>query len=113
MKRLVLMLMAGFFAMAGYAQEGHNIRFRIDGLTEGACIMAHYYADQNTIVDTSDVTPNGEVVFRGKEKLLNGVYILVLPSRNYIEFIVPKDDQTFEIQFDTTLKAENKKSLRF
>jgi peroxiredoxin len=111
MKRLVLMLMAGFFAMAGYAQEGHNIRFRIDGLTEGACIMAHYYADQNTIVDTSDVTPNGEVVFRGKEKLLNGVYILVLPSRNYIEFIVPKEDQTFEIQFDTTLKAENKKVL--
>lgn len=104
-KTIVLLLFVGF----GIAQGQHNISFKIDGLQPGdECILAHYYADQNRIVDTSEVNASGKVVFKGSNKLVNGVYIIVLPKKSYIEFIVPNDDQEFEISFDTTLMPQTK-----
>lgn len=97
------------FIGVSVAQAQHDITFKVDGLKPGdQCILAHYYADQNKIVDTSDVNSNGLVVFKGEQKLLNGVYIIVLPKKTYIEFIVPNDDQVFEIDFDTTLSPLKK-----
>ena len=94
-------------ATSAFAQ--YNIEFNIGGLKQGdKCILAHYYADQNKIVDTSAVNAQGKVVFKGENSLLNGVYIVVLPKKTYIEFVVPNDDQEFEIDFDTTLSPLNK-----
>lgn len=104
-KTIVLLLFVGY----GIANAQHNISFKIDGLQPGDdCILAHYYADQNRIVDTVAVNKQGKAVFKGPEKLLNGVYIIVLPKKTYIEFIVPYDDQEFEISFDTTLMPNTK-----
>jgi thiol-disulfide isomerase/thioredoxin len=89
--------------------QGHKIEFNIEGVSEGDCILAHYYADQNRIVDTSEVSSNGKVIFQGAESLLNGIYILVLPNRTYVEVVVPSDDQEFKISFDTTLSVMKKK----
>lgn len=100
-----------FLALIGAtaAQAQHNIKFRVNGLQPGEeCILAHYYADQNKIVDTSVVNKNGFVIFKGEDKLLNGVYIFVLPKKTYIEFVVPSTDQEFDITFDTTLSPLNK-----
>lgn len=104
-KTLVLLVFVGI----GFSNAQHNISFRIDGLKQNdQCILAHYYADQNKIVDTSYVNSSGMVEFKGENKLLNGVYIIVLPKKTYIEFIVPKDDQEFQITFDTSLSPSKK-----
>jgi hypothetical protein len=104
-KTIVLLLFVGF----GTATAQHDISFRIEGLQPGEeCILAHYYADQNRIIDTSTVNELGDVIFRGPDKLLNGVYIVVLPKKSYVEFVVPNDDQEFEISFDTTLSPSTK-----
>ncbi len=104
-KTLILLAFVG----ANLANAQHNIRFKVDGLKPGdQCILAHYYADQNKIVDTSKVNNNGIVAFKGSKNLLNGVYIIVLPKKTYIEFILPNDDQEFEIDFDTTLSPLKK-----
>jgi hypothetical protein len=104
-KTTVLLLFVGL----GVAKAQHNITFTVNGLQPGdACIMAYYYADQNRIVDTSIVNQNGDVIFRGVEKLLNGVYIIVLPKKTFMEFIVPNDDQEFHITLDTSLSSLSK-----
>ncbi|MFT5511653.1 MAG: peroxiredoxin [Bacteroidia bacterium] len=104
-KTIVLLLFVGI----GIANAQHKISFKVNGLQPGDdCILAHYYADQNRIVDTSTVSLNGDVIFKGPDKLLNGVYIIVLPRKTYIEFIVPNDDQDFEITFDTSLAPSSK-----
>ncbi len=104
-KTIALLLFVGI----GITNAQHNLSFTINGLQPGQeCILAHYYADQNKVVDTSAVNNQGKVVFKGDNKLLNGVYILVLPKKTYIEFIVPNDDQEFEISFDTTLLPQTK-----
>jgi thiol-disulfide isomerase/thioredoxin len=87
----------------------YDIRFKVNGLTQGdECILAHYYADKNKVIDTVAINQNGFAVFQGEEKLLHGVYILVLPKKTYIELIVPKEDQEFTIELDTTLSPHAK-----
>ncbi|MCB0734474.1 MAG: DUF4369 domain-containing protein, partial [Bacteroidetes bacterium] len=104
---VVLLLLAAFTV-----QAQHNIEFKINGLNRGEeCILAHYYADQNKIIDTAVVNPSGKVVFKGPDKLKNGVYIIVLPKHTYIEFVVPNDDQTFAIEFDTSLASASKNAI--
>lgn len=109
MQRLIITLLSVLGLVSQTKAQGHRIEFNISGLNEGQCILAHYYADQNRIVDTADVQRSGKVVFSGQEPLLNGIYILVLPNRSYVELVVPKDDQEFVISFDTSLSIMNKK----
>jgi len=100
-----------FVALFSTAHAQHNLEFKVNGIKPGdQCILAHYYADQNKIIDTAIVNPAGKVVFKGDNKLLNGVYIIVLPGHTYIEFVVPKEDQEFYIEFDTSLSAASKMS---
>jgi peroxiredoxin len=90
----------------------HNIRFKVNGLQPGEeCILAHYYADKNKVVDTSAVDTKGIVTFQGEEKLQNGVYILVLPKKTYVELIVPNGDQDFTIELDTSLSPSKKSAI--
>lgn len=97
-----------FSSVTAFAQ--YNIQFRVNGLQKGdECILAHYYANQNKVIDTSAVDAKGVITYKGEGKLDNGVYIIVLPKKTYIEFIVPKEDQEFEISFDTSLSVQSKK----
>ncbi|MCB9262161.1 MAG: DUF5106 domain-containing protein [Flavobacteriales bacterium] len=107
--KLILIFLIGF----GFsAKAQYNLVFKVDGLHPGdSCILAHYYADQNKIVDTAAVQKDGKLHFKGSGPLLHGVYILVFPKRNYIEFIVPKDDQQFEIACDTASTPQSKKAI--
>jgi thiol-disulfide isomerase/thioredoxin len=109
MRKLILLSLTALLThLTGFGQ-GYNIEFNISGLNSGECIIAHYYADQNRIVDTAEVNAKGQVIFKGKNPLLNGVYLLVLPDRNYVEFVVPIDDQEFRIDFDTSLSIANRR----
>src|SRR6056300_1754928 len=93
----------------GLASAQYHLNFKVNGLQPGDdLILAYYYADQNRIVDTSKVDGGGIAEFKGDENLLNGVYIVVLPKKTYIEFIVPNDDQEFIIEFDTSLSPAKK-----
>ncbi|MFT5724063.1 MAG: thiol-disulfide isomerase/thioredoxin [Bacteroidia bacterium] len=93
------------------ANAQYDIRFKVNGLSAGdECILAHYYADKNKVIDTAAVDNQGYVKYQGEGKLLNGVYILVLPQKSYLELIVPNDDQDFTIEFDTTLSPLKKSS---
>ncbi|MCB9262162.1 MAG: DUF5106 domain-containing protein [Flavobacteriales bacterium] len=107
LKSFIVLLLA----ISGTASAQYSISFKVKGLKEGdSCILAYYYADQNKVVDTAAVK-NGKVTYKGDKKLDNGVYIIVLPKRSYIEFLVPKDDQEFEIQFDTSLAIAGKSAV--
>lgn len=109
MKYLISLIAIFTFLNTSNAQ--HNLEFKVNGLKKGdTCILAHYYADQNKIVDTAIVNAAGKLIFNGSKKLLNGVYIIVLPKRSYIEFVVPNDDQDFQIDFDTSIAPSSKMS---
>jgi thiol-disulfide isomerase/thioredoxin len=108
--KYALTLVFATLLLIGSSFAQHNIELKINGLKAGdECILAHYYADQNKIVDTLVVSKTGRVVKKGPNTLLNGVYIVVLPNRSYMEFVVPENDQIFILEFDTTLASASKK----
>ena len=101
------MLIAGFFifhATGLLAQPskivGHDIRFKVKGYKDSTAIIAHYYGDNQYIPkDTAKFDAKGNLQFKGKKELPEGVYLLVLPKNKYVEFIVGEQVQSLE--FDT------------
>jgi thiol-disulfide isomerase/thioredoxin len=88
------------------AAPATEMKFRLNGLTNCNVLLAHYYANQNRIVDTGKVDEKGSVVFRKSEAYPGGIYLLVFPSKRFFEVIVA-DDQTFSIDVADTNEIIN------
>lgn len=90
-------------------QDGYNIKITVKGLKEGStCILANYYGDKQYIKDSAIVGAKGELIFQGKEKFPEGIYLLVPPSKRYFDFVMDAG-QNFSLETDTTDLIKNMK----
>lgn len=81
--------------------DGFNITGRISGLKDTTCVLAHYFgATQYIPKDTARIDGQGNLVFEGKKRLPEGLYIVVTPKNRYVEFLIDSD-QTFSFETDT------------
>ena len=86
----------------------YDISVKIDGLgCDDELLLANHFGDKQYLRDTSECV-NGIATFRGDETLENGVYLVVLPKKNYFEILISQDeDQTkYSFQTDTTLSPK-------
>ena len=61
----------------------YEISVKIDGLgCDDELLLANHFGDKQYLRDTSECV-NGIATFRGDETLENGVYLVVLPKKNY------------------------------
>jgi peroxiredoxin len=107
-----IIFLASSLAFAGNPKdEGYNIKFKVKGLKEGAqCLLANYYGDKQYIKDSAKVGGNGEVIFSGKEKNPEGIYLFVLPGKNkYFDFVMDAE-QNFTLETDTLDFTKNMKA---
>lgn len=80
---------------------GFRITGRIKGLKDTTCVLAHYFgATQYIPKDTARIDGAGNLVFEGKTRLPEGLFIAVTPKNRYIEFLIT-DDQQFSFETDT------------
>ena len=87
--------------------DGHEIKVTINTLKENeTCQLAYYYGNKQYIKDSAKVNSKGQVVFKGEEKLPQGVYLFVLPNKSYFDFIVD-EPQHMSIVSDTTNFVKN------
>ncbi len=96
MKRLfhfLFMLMAPL-ALAGKQNTGYRIDVSIRGLADSAIYLAYHFGDKQYLKDTVNLDKSGAGVFAGKEALPHGIYMVVLPQKQYFEILV-SDDQVF------------------
>lgn len=81
--------------------EGHEIKITIKGFKEGTnCILGNYYGDKQYIKDSAKVGPNGELIFKGKDKYPQGVYLLIPDNRKYFDLVMD-ENQHFTLESDT------------
>jgi hypothetical protein len=89
-----------FFALCssvGFAQQGYNLKFRIEGLKDTTIYLGNYYGETTYIKDTARVNSNGEFFFESKKPLTyRGVYFIVLDKQKQFELIV-SDNQHFSM----------------
>lgn len=118
-KRVLLLLSVCAFALTScsssksFAQpsNGYEIKGKIKGAPD-TVQLAFYWGDKSKILLHERVgltnTKTGEFTFKGDTPLPQGIYIVVLPSKGYFEFVV-NDDQHFSFSTDTLDFIKNMK----
>ena len=91
------------------ASKGYAIKVRLTGLKDTVCYLAYHFGDKQYLKDTAKVDSKGYMTFEGKEKLLTGIYLVVLPSKTNFEFLIPDAQQTFSLETDTAKMIEHMK----
>jgi peroxiredoxin/prefoldin subunit 5 len=82
-----------------YAQKGHEIKIRVNGIKDTLAYLGYHYADKQYVTDTVRVDSKGNFTFKGDEPLEGGIYLVVLPNKSYFEILVT--EQKFSIETDT------------
>lgn len=100
-KLTVLFILAFVLNISVQAKEAYKINVKVNGIKDTVCYLAYYYGDKQYVKDTVKVNSKGEFVYAGNEPLPGGIYLVVMPNKNYFEIIVDKV-QFFSIETDTS-----------
>lgn len=97
---LVFSLLAIFLIKPAFAKDSYQIKFKFNNLKDTEIYLGYHFGSKKFISDTTQVDNKGIAIFKGKEMLPGGVYLMILPSKNFMEFIVAENDISIEV--DTT-----------
>ena len=95
-----LIVSLGVLSTTAYCQ-GYDINVTVHGIQDTTIILGHYLNKSMYPDDTVWVDHKGNGVFKGKNELPGGMYIVFLPTQKYFEFLMGKD-QKFSIEVDTS-----------
>jgi thiol-disulfide isomerase/thioredoxin len=98
---LTLFFLSFALSFTGRSQSGHSIKVKIKPLKDSVVYIGHYYGDKTYVKDTARVDADGNAVFEGKEPLPGGIYLIVLPTKKFVEIVVDKE-QHFSLETDTS-----------
>lgn len=106
MIRNISVLVGLLLCIVTYAQ--YDIAVKINGLScNDELLLANHFGDKQYLKDTSECA-NGVFHFKGKDKLESGVYLVVLPNKNWYEILVSEEEDQTKYSFvaDTSLRPE-------
>jgi len=108
MTRLLICLFFLFGLTTAFAQEGYEIKVKLDNYDQSEVFLGYHLADKQYILDTVQANAQGYFTFTGEEELPGGMYLLVMPPDNqYFQFVLSKGDQHFTVETDATAPAQN------
>lgn len=91
------------------SKSGYEIAVTISGLQDSTIFLAYHLGDKQYLKDTIKLDKTGHGVIKGRESLPGGIYMIVLPRKNYFEILI-SEDQQFEVY---TTYNDYFKSLKF
>jgi thiol-disulfide isomerase/thioredoxin len=90
---IILIIPAALFCQT---KTGHEIHISISGLSDSTIYLAYHMGDKQYLKDTIKLDKKGQGIIKGKESLPQGIYMIVLPRKNYFEILI-SDNQQFKI----------------
>lgn len=111
MRKIIFGVILIIISAASYGQiiSGYKISVTITGLQDSTIFLAYHMGDKQYLKDTLKLDNKGHGVLQGKEPLPQGIYMIVLPRRNYFEMLI-SDDQQFEVNCSY---SDYKNTLKF
>ncbi len=93
MKKLtVCLLLVPFYMFScGQIKQGYEITVNINGLQDSAIYLGYHLGDKQFIKDTINLDKKGFGTFAGAEQLPQGIYLIVLPGKQYFEILASAD----------------------
>ncbi len=98
-KILSIFIIAIFSFSKIQAQTGYNIKVKLNNYQDQQLYLGFNYGDKRYIKDTAYVDKKGFFNFKGNEKLLPGIYLIITTNKKYFEFLI--DEQNFTLETDT------------
>jgi len=95
-RKSLLTLLIISAALISSAQT-YKIDIEISDLSEKDIYLGYYYGNKTYVKDTITLDSKGKGFFRGDSLLNQGLYIIVMPDKNYFDVIIG-DDQEFSIE---------------
>lgn len=89
-------------AYAGVQDKGYTIKIKVKGIKDSRLLLANYYADKQYLRDSAVLDAKGYYVFKGKEKLEQGLYTVAGESKVKYFDIVVDDVQNMTLETDTS-----------
>ncbi len=106
MKRTLLAFLLLFASVAAYAGDGYRIKLKFTDYKDSFVYLAHYFAKPLPTIykaDSAKVDKNGYAVLQSKEKVLGGIYIILMENKNgYFEFLLNNGD---DMSITATMKS--------
>jgi thiol-disulfide isomerase/thioredoxin len=103
MRSIIFKLTVFFcFVAAPAFSQGYDLRFNFKGNKDTIMYLVKYVWDQKYIVDTCKNIKNGQVVFKGKQNLDKGVYVLVSQGKSIYFDVFVNEGQKFTMNCDNS-----------
>jgi peroxiredoxin len=76
------------FCSTGQLKKGYEIKVNIPDLRDSTIFLAYHLGDKQFIKDTISLDNSGNGIFNGSEDLPQGIYMIVLPGKQYFEILI-------------------------
>jgi peroxiredoxin len=98
MKKSIFAIIFSIISASSFCQLKNNyeIALTVSGLRDSTVFLAYHFGDKQYIKDTARLDNSGNATFARKEILPKGIYMIVLPGKNYFEILMD-DDQQFGV----------------
>jgi thiol-disulfide isomerase/thioredoxin len=101
MKKYTLFVAALLMYSLGFTQ-GYQVTIQARQYKSGIAYLTYYMGTNLNVADSAAVSNTGIAIFKGKQKLPGGIYVLVLPGKRLrTDFLIDKE-QRINIKVDTT-----------
>ena len=75
----------------------YEFKGKVEGVKDTTCMLAYYFGDKQFAKDTADIDSQGNFVFKGKDQLLHGMYMIVFPDGKYMEMVVAENEFSLSV----------------
>ena len=100
MKKILLFAVLSLTVLSLSLGQGYKITVKVNGLSEDTLLLGYYYGKYQYVRDTVALDKFGKGVFETKDTVGGGIYFIVMPNKNFIEFVLDKERE-FSIEADT------------
>ncbi len=102
MNRIHTLLLFSIFVITSVTAQKVDIEIKIDNYKNDTLIVGNYFADRQLVKDTLIRKSNKDKFELQADSLFeSGVYIAItIPDHQYSQFIIPTDDQEFELEMN-------------
>ena len=89
MKKFIFIFSLAAVTLLSYSQfqNGYDVSVNISGLGDSTVYLAYHLGDKQYLKDTLKLDRKGYGRISGKEKLQQGIYMIVLPGKKYFEIL--------------------------
>jgi len=97
---LVVIFLIPLFALS--QKKGFRIDVQIKGWENKKIYFEYHYGKKNLIVDSLLLGNSGKAYIKSDSVMPGGIYMIVLPQKAFVEFIMDENNQFFSISTDTS-----------